>query len=74
MILCIQEIAASLEFLEVAVGSYTTILNHNDAVAFLDSAQTMGNDDARTIQFSKVLNDDVLTDVVECRCGFRLRI
>jgi hypothetical protein len=34
----------------------------------------MGNDDARTIQFSKVLNDDVLTDVVECRCGFRLRI
>ena len=69
MILCIREIAASLEFLEVTVGSYAAFLQYDDAVTLLDSAQTMGNDDARTIQLSQVLNDDVLTDVVECRCG-----
>ena len=29
----------------------------------------MGYDDARTFQLGQVLDDDVLTDVVECRCG-----
>ena len=29
----------------------------------------MGNDDARTFQLGQVLYDNVLTDVVECRCS-----
>ena len=33
-----------------------------------DSAQAMGDDNARTFQFGQTLGDDMLTDIVECRC------
>ena len=66
LILGIREIAKSLEFLEVALGSHAAILQHDDTVTLLDSALTVGNDDTRTFQFGEVLNNNVLADIVKC--------
>ena len=59
------EITSCLQFLEIAVGLHAAILQHNNTVALLYGAQSVGNDDARTFQLGQVLNHYVLADVVE---------
>ncbi len=59
------EITSCLQFLEIAIGLYAPVLQHDDAVALLYGTQTVGNDDTRTFQLGQVLNHYVLADVVE---------
>ena len=54
------EITSCLQFLEIAVGLYAPVLQHDDAVALLYGTQAVGNDDTRTFQLGQVLNHDVL--------------
>ena len=45
------------------------IVQHDDAVALTDGAQSVGDGDAGAFHLRKILGYNVLADVVECRCS-----
>ena len=67
LLFVVWEITSCLQFLEIAIGLHTPVLQHDDAVALLYGTQTVGNNDARTFQLGQVLYHGVLADIVEGR-------